>query len=149
MPYRLIPVAEGIDILLNKPIVLVGRHPECDVQIPSRKISRKHCCIAQVNDYLVVRDLFSTNGVSINGVRVEEGTLQLGDELAIGQFRFHVSIAPREETPAKASELGRAEPNDPLDQPVALDDRSERVDMATEQAPRDDDITMRPSQSPP
>ena len=56
MPAQLIAVTEGPNILLDKPILLLGRHPECDIQIDSRKISRRHCCIAQVDDFLVVRE---------------------------------------------------------------------------------------------
>ncbi len=81
---------DGPSIWLDKPILLVGRHPECDIQIDSRKISRRHCCIAQVSDYLVVRDLGSTNGLRINGVRVVEGRLAPGDELTIGNHRYRV-----------------------------------------------------------
>src|SRR5437660_6379895 len=88
MPPQLIPLNEGPSIVLDKPVLLVGRHQECDIQLPSRKISRRHCCIAQVKDYLVVRDLASTNGIRINGVRVLEGCLRPGDELAIGNFRY-------------------------------------------------------------
>lgn len=90
MPAQLVSLAEGPNILLDKPIVLIGRHEECDIQLNSRKISRKHCCIAQVNDYLVVRDLGSTNGVRINGVRANEGTLHTGDELTIGNYRYQI-----------------------------------------------------------
>src|SRR4051812_31539770 len=90
MPAQLISLNDGPNILLDKPILLLGRHPECDVQIESRKISRRHCCIAQVSDYLVVRDLGSTNGLRINGVRVIEGRLAPGDELTIGTYRYRV-----------------------------------------------------------
>ena len=90
MPAQLIALTEGPNILLDKPIMLFGRHPECDIQIDSRKISRRHCCIAQVTDYLVVRDLGSTNGIRINGVRVLEGKLRVGDELTIGNHRYQV-----------------------------------------------------------
>jgi len=90
MPAQLISLNDGPNILLDKPILLLGRHPECDVQIDSRKISRRHCCIAQVSDYLVVRDLGSTNGVRINGSRVLEGRLAPGDELTIGTYRYRV-----------------------------------------------------------
>src|ERR1700737_4412167 len=90
MPAQLVALSDGPNILLDKPILLLGRHPECDVQIDSRKISRRHCCIAQVSDYLVVRDLGSTNGVRINGVRVLEGRLAAGDELTIGTYRYKV-----------------------------------------------------------
>src|SRR3954464_10065946 len=84
MPAQLVSLSESPSILLDKPILLLGRHPECDIQIDSRKISRRHCCIAQVSDYLVVRDLGSTNGIRINGVRVLEGRLKAEDELTIG-----------------------------------------------------------------
>ena len=90
MPAQLVSLAEGPNILLDKPIVLIGRHEECDIQLNSRKISRKHCCIAQVHDYLVIRDLGSTNGVRINGVRTNEGMLHTGDELTIGNFRYQI-----------------------------------------------------------
>lgn len=96
MPPQLVAMTEGPSILLDKPILLLGRNPECDIQIESRKISRRHCCIAQVNDYLVVRDLGSTNGIRINGVRVLEGRLKPGDEITIGNQRYQVRWDPLE-----------------------------------------------------
>src|SRR2546423_1779886 len=90
MPAQLVSLEEGPNILLDKPIVLIGRHEECDIQLNSRKVSRKHCCVAQVEDYFVVRDLGSTNGVRINGVRVQEGTMRPGDELTIGNYRYQI-----------------------------------------------------------
>ena len=92
MPAQLLALTDGPSILLDKPILLLGRHGECDIQLNSRKVSRRHCCIAQVNDYLVVRDLGSTNGVRINGQRVLEGRLKAGDELAVGNFRYQVYL---------------------------------------------------------
>lgn len=92
MPAQLVAKEEGPTIPLDKPIIIVGRQQECDVQIASRKISRKHCCIAQVNDHLVVRDLLSTNGIRINGVKVIEGRLVEGDELMIGNLAFQVCM---------------------------------------------------------
>jgi predicted component of type VI protein secretion system len=91
MPAQLVSLSDSPSILLDKPILLIGRHPECDIQIDSRKVSRRHCCIAQVSDYLVVRDLGSTNGIRINGVRVLEGRLKANDELTIGGNRYQVS----------------------------------------------------------
>jgi predicted component of type VI protein secretion system len=91
MPAQLVALSEGPSILLDKPILLLGRHPECDVQIDSRKISRRHCCIAQVGEYLIIRDLGSTNGIRINGVRVVEGRLTPGDEVTIGNHRYRVT----------------------------------------------------------
>ena len=100
MPPQLVALTEGPNILLDKPILLLGRHQECDIQLASRKISRRHCCIAQVSDYLVVRDLCSTNGIRINGVRVNEGCLRAGDELTIGNHRYQVQWNSQHAEPA-------------------------------------------------
>ena len=49
---------------------------ECDVVLTgSRKVSRKHCCIAQIDDHFVVRDLGSLNGLRLNGAQVEREAL--------------------------------------------------------------------------
>ncbi len=90
MPVHLLSLTDGPSILVDKPILLFGRHEECDVQLHSKKVSRRHCCVAQVNNSLVVRDLGSTNGVRVNGVRVAEGRLNPGDELTIGNFKYQV-----------------------------------------------------------
>jgi predicted component of type VI protein secretion system len=91
MPARLDAVEDDHHILIDRPIVLIGRHEECDIQLESSKVSRKHCCIAQIDDYLVVCDLDSTNGIRINNQPVQEGKLQPGDELMIGNIRYRVS----------------------------------------------------------
>src|SRR5262245_30688340 len=134
MPAQLIALTEGPNILLDKPILLLGRHPECDIQIDSRKISRRHCCIAQVEDYLVVRDLGSTNGIRINGVRVLEGRLRTTDELTIGNARYKVrwdATGPDGASEAskhdRGPRSGRAEVVDDAalescDEPVPLED---------------------------
>jgi predicted component of type VI protein secretion system len=135
MPPQLLALSEGPSFLLDKPILLVGRHQECDIQLPSRKVSRRHCCIAQVHDYLVVRDLSSTNGIRINGVRVMEGALHTGDELTIGNYRYEIrwDSQPVVRVPAPADRdasrrprpLATASDDDPLeacDEPVPLDD---------------------------
>jgi len=90
MSLHLLSLADGPSILLDKPILLFGRHQECDVQLNSKKVSRRHCVLAQVESYLLIRDLGSTNGVRINGKRVVEGKIVPGDELVIGNFRYQV-----------------------------------------------------------
>jgi pSer/pThr/pTyr-binding forkhead associated (FHA) protein len=90
MPAHLLSLSDGPSVLVDKPILLFGRHEECDVQLNSKKVSRLHCLLAQADDYLVVRDLGSTNGVRVNGERVAEGTVVPGDELVIGNYRYQV-----------------------------------------------------------
>lgn len=116
---QLIPLGEGPGIPLIKPIVLIGRHQECDYQVPSRKISRRHCCIAQVSTYLVVRDLGSTNGIRINGVRVQEGQLHPGDELTLGDLRYQARwVEQADPLPRRAAAPLR--PGDSGEEPIAL-----------------------------
>lgn len=89
MPARLTPLSGGAPILLDKPIVLIGRHPDCDVVIAnSAKVSRRHCCVAQINDAYFVRDLGSMNGVRVNGTRVTQAVLNPNDQLAIGDVPY-------------------------------------------------------------
>jgi pSer/pThr/pTyr-binding forkhead associated (FHA) protein len=102
MPVHLLSLSNGPNIVVDKPILLLGRDLECDVRFDSRKISRKHCCVAQVGDFLVVRDLGSTNGVRINGSRVLEGRLKSGDELTVGNYRYQVSWATAVHAAARA-----------------------------------------------
>jgi len=92
MAVCLVPVNQGRPIVLDKAIILVGRHPDCDIVISdSPKISRKHCCLAIVNDRPVVRDLGSMNGVFVNGEKVEvQAWLKLNDELKIGNVAYHL-----------------------------------------------------------
>jgi pSer/pThr/pTyr-binding forkhead associated (FHA) protein len=124
MPPQLVALTEGPNILLDKPILLLGRHQECDIQLGSRKVSRRHCCLAQVNDYLVVRDLGSTNGIRINGVRVLEGSLRTGDEITIGNQRYQVQWNAKPDEPVaslRAAPLPREQLQPPAPRPPELD----------------------------
>lgn len=107
----------GPDLRLEKSVILVGRHEECDVQLCSAKVSRRHCIIASVDGRVVIRDLGSTNGVRINGKRHKESDLHHGDELAIGNFHYRVSIGDQ-----PASNI---DPNVSSEIPVALPDDDE------------------------
>jgi len=95
MSVYLVPLAKkGMRIPLDKAIVFIGRHPECDVVLTrSRKVSRKHCAIAQVNDSIVIRDLGSMNGVRVNGRVVRKETpLRVGDEVMIGDLSYILTV---------------------------------------------------------
>jgi predicted component of type VI protein secretion system len=137
MPAQLLALDDGPSILLDKPILLLGRHPECDIQIDSRKISRRHCCIAQVNDFLVVRDLGSTNGVRINGVRVLEGRLNDGDELTIGTTRYQVTWEDEAGNVAgrKAAPVVRPKPPVPPAEDDLLESSDEPVPLPDPDSP--------------
>jgi predicted component of type VI protein secretion system len=136
MPAQLVALTDGPSILLDKPILLLGRHPECDIQIDSRKISRRHCCIAQVHDYLVVRDLGSTNGIRINGVRILEGRIKAGDELTIGGNRYHVCWDAEEAAAVHADVAARRRQGRP--EPIHRSPDDELLESCDEPVPLDE-----------
>jgi predicted component of type VI protein secretion system len=126
MPTRLVALSEGADIPLDRAMVVVGRHPQCDARLDSIRVSRRHCCMTQDNGEVIVRDLGSTNGIRINGQRVEMGRLRPGDELSIAHLRYRLEVAEgyQEMTLADARE-GRERfagggPVSPLPVPVAV-----------------------------
>lgn len=90
MTARLVALDEGPDIVLDRAMVVVGRHPACDARLDSLRVSRHHCCMMQESGEVVVRDLGSTNGIRINGQRVEMGRLKVGDELSIAHIRYRL-----------------------------------------------------------
>jgi FHA domain len=70
--------------------LLIGRHLDCDVRLPSANVSRMHARLSFRNGRWIVRDLESTNGTVLNGVRIGRSELRPGDELVIGSHRLRV-----------------------------------------------------------
>ncbi|MBN1809284.1 MAG: FHA domain-containing protein [Planctomycetes bacterium] len=55
-----------------------------DVNFPDGRLSRKHCAIYKSPAGYVVKDMNSTNGVFVNGMRVSETILEEGDKIRLG-----------------------------------------------------------------
>jgi len=86
----LIPVGGGDDIPLIKDRITIGRRESCDVCLRFPNISGQHVELVFEDDCWRVRDLGSTNGIKINGVRVQEKTLRPGDEISIANRKFTI-----------------------------------------------------------
>lgn len=71
------------------PLVL-GRHPGADVVLDDITVSLRHAQISMGPDGPVVADLGSLNGTWVNGWRVMEAQLRVGDEVALG--RYHLLV---------------------------------------------------------
>jgi hypothetical protein len=68
--------------------LLVGRHRECDVALGSLCVSRRHARLRFRDGSWVLQDLESTNGTTVNGVRVGRCEVRPGDVLVLGDERL-------------------------------------------------------------
>src|SRR5882757_5149704 len=76
---------------IDKPEITIGKRADCDVVLPSPKVSRQHARVFEKNGSLVLEDLKSTNGTSLNGEAVA-GEHRLGDSDVIRIGGFEVRI---------------------------------------------------------
>jgi adenylate cyclase len=84
---ELIPTGGGDTIPLIRPVLTVGRRECCDICMRYPNISGIHCELSFRNGYWYVRDLNSTNGIKVNGLRVQEKLLHPNDVISIGRRR--------------------------------------------------------------
>ena len=77
--------------LLPQATIGIGRELDLDVTVLDHSVSRRHAEIRSEGDVFVLVDLDSTNGVFVNGTRVQICVLNEGDEIRVGlvsAFRF-------------------------------------------------------------
>ena len=118
MVSRLVALDGTIDIPLNSKLIIVGRHPSCDISLDSVRISRVHCCIFKDDGKLFVRDLNSTNGVSVNNQIVTTGLITDQSVLSIAHLRFRYVARPTQIS--VTSEMGGGEPVSEKKEPGSL-----------------------------
>lgn len=67
--------------------VRIGRSSPADIILPDAKVSRTHCLIELKDDELYVLDMNSTNGIYVDGKKVEgAGALPIGSALKVGSY---------------------------------------------------------------
>ena len=73
----------------------IGRSPDNGLALDDARVSRHHARLRARHGMLVLSDLDSTNGVRVNGVRVAEVVLGVGDRIEIGDTVLVVeAVAP-------------------------------------------------------
>jgi pSer/pThr/pTyr-binding forkhead associated (FHA) protein len=84
----------GSRFLVDKDVVVCGRHPESDVFLDDITVSRKHLELRRKDGAFSVHDQGSLNGTYVNGELVEETALANGDEVQVGKFKLVFFTAP-------------------------------------------------------
>ena len=77
-------VGEGRRNVLSGARVVMGRSRECDIVVADPNVSRRHAELRREGDRWSVVDLGSTNGIKVNGRRVDQAALSDGDRVTLG-----------------------------------------------------------------
>ena len=75
----------------RKNVITIGRSLDNDLTIADYVISKRHAAIHVFSDEYFIEDLGSTNGVSINGMKLDVNNkikLSYGDTIAFGRYSF-------------------------------------------------------------
>lgn len=91
---ELIPVGGGDSIPLRKKNLVVGRREGCDIVLRFPNVSSTHCELTCIDGYWHVRDLNSSNGIKVNGQRVQDKFILPGDELTVAKHKYKVQYSP-------------------------------------------------------
>jgi pSer/pThr/pTyr-binding forkhead associated (FHA) protein len=91
--------AAGQEYLLGPIRLTLGRGPNVDIEIADETLSRQHAAVEYTGGRFRVEDLGSTNGLTVNGERVQAGELEHGDSFKIGNQQFQLLVEEQDTTP--------------------------------------------------
>lgn len=90
---KMIPLSGGDPIPLLKEHIVIGRREDCDITLEYPNVSVKHCELRFEHGGWLIKDLNSTNGVKVNGVKVDRKRLMPGDQLTIARhYNFKIDF---------------------------------------------------------
>jgi adenylate cyclase len=87
---ELIPERGGDPIPLIRDSLTLGRRESCDICMRFPNVSNTHCELTFRDGYWHIRDLGSTNGIKVNGARVQERYLHPGDTITIAKRNYTI-----------------------------------------------------------
>ena len=80
-------------IQANGAPIHIGRAPDCELVLRDSRVSRRHARLTGRDGVLVLTDLGSTNGTRVNGHRITEVVLGVGDRITIGETVLSIESA--------------------------------------------------------
>ena len=86
--------------------VHLGRELDNTLRLPDPSISRHHAVVRKVTGGYEIQDLQSSNGVLVNGNRVQSSPLRDGDRLTLGQVQLTFQDPPPEAGSTIAIQVG-------------------------------------------
>jgi pSer/pThr/pTyr-binding forkhead associated (FHA) protein len=83
---------EGLEVVLDRDWLVIGRGRGADLVLAEATISRAHAAIGFDGNAFFVQDLGSTNGTLVNGSRCDRQDLKRGDEIRMGRLILGVTL---------------------------------------------------------
>jgi len=126
----------GVAFSLADGQFVAGREPGVDIHLPSRRVSRRHCVFEVQGAICVVRDLGSSNGVKVDGQKVEAAQLVHGNRVQVGDCLLALdhpqTAAPQPQAPQPQQQQPQHQPPQeaapPPLQPINLPEEEEDPD---------------------
>ena len=76
------------EVVLDREHTSIGRRPYNHIVIDNMAVSGDHAVLQYDNGAFYVEDMNSTNGTSVNGIKVRRQQLKHGDIIGIAKFRI-------------------------------------------------------------
>ncbi|MEE8336991.1 MAG: adenylate/guanylate cyclase domain-containing protein [Dehalococcoidia bacterium] len=75
--------------------IVVGRSPDCDIQLADAEVSRRHAEFSVGGSTITIRDLNSTNGCVVQGAKLQDAEVVVENSalVLIGPFVLSLSVA--------------------------------------------------------
>ncbi len=73
---------------------VVGRAPQCEVHFKAVGVSKEHAQIFLTDDKIILSDLNSRNGTFVNGVKIQNQRIGLGDKISLNDIIFDILKLP-------------------------------------------------------
>ena len=83
---------EGLEVLIDREWLVIGRGRSADLVIAEPTISRAHAAVGFDEQGFFVQDLGSTNETQVNGAKIERQRLKDGDRLQMGKLVVEVTV---------------------------------------------------------
>jgi hypothetical protein len=89
---RALLVGGGKRRMLSGERLVLGRSREADLVVDDPNVSRRHAELRREGQDWRIVDLGSTNGVKVNGRRVEQAQLEPGDGIVLGTYEMSFEV---------------------------------------------------------
>lgn len=120
----------GVEYILDKPQITIGRGPTNDLRLSGLKVSRNHAIIHTSDQKCIIKDLHSTNGTFVNNQQVfDYRVLTDGDMISFGTTQVTFVAGPQ--TPLEIQAIGGEEDITAIRQALSKAEFNEVDNMGT------------------